>query len=120
MKKIFLFSLCSFLFLLSSFAQCDNLPSKFSSYSQAIRTIQSTSFDMTEKLPNRESSWIAGANFYSCNYSNGYLILRTNSGKSYIHEKVPIYIWRSFKNASSFGSYYDYNIKNNYRLNLKY
>ncbi len=116
MKKI-LITVFALLFIANvCISQCNTLPSKFSSYSQAAKAINNTSFTTTDRLPDGKSSWISSANYYSCDGSYGYMIFTTAKGGKYIHEGVPVNVWNSFKNAPSSGSYYDYNIKNRYRL----
>lgn len=95
---------------------CVDLPDKFYSFNQAIRAIKITSFKTIDNLPYGKSSWIVSAKYYTCDGIFGYLIYTTDKGKEYIHEKVPIRIWTEFKNASSSGSYYVYNIKGRFRL----
>lgn len=96
--------------------QCNNLPPTFSSYSQAIRLIQNTRFTYTDKLPSEKSSWITSAYYYSCNGIDGYMIYSTNKGHQYIHSRLPLYVWKAFKSASSSGSYYARNIKSRFRF----
>ncbi len=47
----------------------------------------------------------------------GFLILTTDS-KDYIHQDIPIALWRGFKEASSLGSYYSQHIKDSYPLRM--
>ena len=120
MKKIFLS--ITFLLLIGTSVKsqsCKQLPDNFYSYSQAIQEIKNATFKYTENLPYGKSSWIISASFYSCDGSTGYLIYTTDKGKEYIHEKVPIRVWREFKNASSSGSYYVQNIKGRYLFVIK-
>lgn len=117
MKKFFITQV--FFLVLISLAQgqsCKNLPDKFFSYREAIRAIQSSIFKLTDELPAGKSSWIKSANYYSCDGYYGYLVFKTVTGREYIHENIPIKVWNEFRNASSSGSYYDRNIKGNYRL----
>lgn len=95
---------------------CKDLPDNFQSYYQAIRAIKGASFKTTDRLPFGKSSWIANATYYSCDGTTGYLVYSTYKGREYIHEKVPFRVWIEFKNASSSGSFYNYNIKGRYRL----
>jgi len=105
--------------ILSCHAQdCNNLPSIFSSYSQAIALVQSSTFRVQETANTSSSSWITSANYYSCDGKTGYFIFTTIQGYQYIHRGVPIEVWTEFKNASSKGSYYDYHIKHRYQLML--
>ena len=96
---------------------CDQLSQKFTSYDQAINLVRSSSFKISETVNTSRSSWIRGAEFYSCDGSTGYFIIET-SNRIYIHADMPISVWQQFKNARSFGSFYDYNIKGRYRLYL--
>jgi hypothetical protein len=109
--------ICSLIFYGAVFSQtCKELPVYFSSYNQAIKSIKSKSFILTDRLPFGKSSWIKNATYYSCDGETGYLVYSTDKGREYIHEKVPLRVWREFKNASSSGSYYVSNIKGRYRL----
>ena len=102
----------------SSNGQCNNLHSSFSSYQQAISTIQNTKFVLSDRLPAEKSSWIKTASYYSCNRISGYMIYTTDKGRQYIHSGLPINVWQAFKTASSSGSFYVRNIKNRYRFQL--
>ena len=96
---------------------CNKLPKSFSSYEQAKSLVKSSTFKIKESVNTSKSSWIRGASFYSCDSKKGFLIINTDS-KEYIHQNVPIEIWREFKNAGSFGSYYSNYIRGKYRLIL--
>jgi hypothetical protein len=96
---------------------CSQIPLSFSSYGQATSLVKSSTFKIKETLDTSKSSWIRGATYYSCDSKKGFLIIKTDD-REYIHQNVPIEIWNSFKNASSFGSSYNANIKNKYRLVL--
>ena len=95
---------------------CKDLPESFNSYTEAIDAIKDAQFKLTDKLPNGKSSWIIKADYYSCDTKVGYMVYTTAKGREYIHEAVPKSVWLEFKNATSSGSYYDYNIKHKYRL----
>lgn len=96
---------------------CNNLPTKYSSYDEAIQLITTTTFKINESVNTSRSSWIRGANYYSCDGLYGFLIIKTDRN-DYIHSNVPISVWEGFKNANSFGSYYDHYIKFQYRFKL--
>ena len=96
---------------------CNSLPSKFNSYNQAISTIERSSFKINESVNTSKSSWIRSAHYYSCNGQTGYFIIQEKN-KIYIHAYLPISVWHQFKNANSFGSFYDHNIKGKYKLYL--
>lgn len=96
---------------------CSTLPKNFISYNQAIRTIENTSFRISESVNTSKSSWINRAHYYSCDGKTGFFIIELK-GKTYIHANMPISVWEGFKNAFSFGSYYDHYIRHKYFLSL--
>ena len=98
---------------------CNKLPASYTSYVQASQLIKSSTFKMHESVNTSKSSWVRGADYYSCDGQEGYLIIKADD-RDYIHQNVPIDTWNGFKKASSFGSYYNNFIKGNYRLTLKY
>jgi uncharacterized protein with PQ loop repeat len=96
---------------------CRNLPKTYSSYDVAINIIKSSKFKYSESVNTTKSSWISGATYLSCDGQFGYLIIIIGV-KEYIHADVPLLIWNEFKNADSFGSYYNKNLRGRYRFNL--
>jgi len=96
---------------------CEKLPSVFTSYTQAEQLISNATFKLKESTNTSESSWVRSAKFYSCDGVSGFFILGTDK-KEYYHQKMPIEVWQGFKNATSFGSYYNQYIKNKYTLNI--
>lgn len=96
---------------------CKDLPSSFASYTEAMEQIREATFRIAEEQNTEESSWVRGAEFYSCDGSSGFFILRTDD-REYIHVEVPVAVWHGFKDASSFGTYYNAKIKRRYRLGL--
>ncbi len=112
----FLISIIAFL-IISCSGNCDSLNKKFSSYNEAITLVRNTSFKIEEKV-NTDSSWIDSIEYYSCDELTGYLIVNNKKGKSYIHKNVPFQVWNEFKNADSFGRFYNQNIKGNYYLEI--
>lgn len=96
---------------------CKNMPAHFASYDEAISFVKSASFQYKDDVNTSKSSWIRSASYYSCDGKMGYFIFSTDS-KEYIHAGVPIEIWKEFKNADSFGSYYDHYIRKKYRFYL--
>ena len=97
---------------------CAEISSKFTSYEVSIETLQNSSFAIEEKI-NTDSSWIDSIEYYSCDELTGYLIINTKKDKSYIHKNVPIQVWNEFKNAESYGRFYNQTIKGNYYLEIK-
>lgn len=109
-----LFALLSFS---CSSSECSTLPEQFISYEDAIQKVKLSEFKFKEILNTSRSSWIKGANYYSCDGKTGFMIMRTSS-EEYIHQNLPIAIWANLKNAVSFGKYYNYNIRGRYQLIL--
>ena len=114
--RIILFYFLCMVSLSCKSQDCKDLSTSFDSYTDAKDAIQDATFILTDRLPSGKSSWIMAANYYSCDGKTGYLIYSTDKGREYIHEKVPVNIWKGFKNAASSGSYYNANIKGRYRL----
>lgn len=106
------------IFLLScNRTECSKIPSSFKSYNDAERIISDASFNYTDKVNTDKSSWIRAAEFYSCDKQTGFIIIKTDK-EEYIHKEVPIDVWTDFKNAPSFGSYYNRFIKHRYQLSV--
>lgn len=96
---------------------CNTLPSKFTSYNQAISAVENSSFKIDESVNTSKSGWILSAHYYSCDGKTGFFIIKLKR-KEYIHAHMPVSVWQQFKRADSFGSFYNYNIKGRYRLYL--
>jgi hypothetical protein len=99
-------------------ANCNTLPSQFQSYEEAHNRIGITHFSVKETLDTSKSSWIRSASYMSCNGKLGFLVFQTKS-KTYIHQDVPIAIWRKFKCAQSYGAFWNSTLKNKYKLQIK-
>lgn len=96
---------------------CNQLPESYTSYQQAMETIRSAHFHYRESADTSKSSWIRAASFYSCDGITGYFIFKTDK-KEYLYKEVPYEIWEEFKNAVSFGKYYNRHIKGKYGFGL--
>ncbi len=116
-RQFLFYCLCLTLYACSA-QNCKDIPEIFTSYQQAKNLIHNSSFTYVDKLNTSNSSWIRGARFYSCDNKTGFLIIVTDK-QEYAHQNVPVEIWNRFKSASSFGSFYNQNIKNRYRLKLR-
>lgn len=117
-KLLLLFIACTVLIAsCNSQTNCNQLPKSYSSYDAAISAVKSAKFKVQETLNTSKSSWIRGASYYSCDGITGYMIMRTDE-KEYIHQGVPIALWNEFKEADSFGSFYDHNFKHRYTFYL--
>jgi hypothetical protein len=120
-RRIFILFLCTLIFSigLTAYGQdCNNLPTTFASYDQAVSLVKASTFKTKESVDTSKSSWIRGVTFYSCDGVKGFLILKTDS-REYIHQNVPIEVWRGLKNADSFGNYYNNYIRGKYILMLQ-
>lgn len=118
-KFLFTFSICSALTFSSCRTKdcCDNLPTQFSSYDQAVSKIESSEFKIKEEANTSKSSWIKNASYYSCNGLTGYFILETSKIK-YLYSDLSYQKWKEFKAAESFGSFYNENIRDKYNFDL--
>lgn len=115
-KYIFVtFSFLSLLFALNA-QTCNDLPVDFKSYTEALSKVKAATFLIKERIDCSESSWIKSAEYYSCDGYAGFFILTTKEDKFFLHKNVPIHIWKGFKGACSFGSYYNRNIKGKYKF----
>lgn len=97
---------------------CSNLPVKFRSYEDAATKISKVTFAISESVNTSKSSWITSAKYKSCDGENGFLLIGAGSSE-YIHQGVPISIWKGFKEAESLGSFYNRYIKRRYHLMLE-
>ena len=97
---------------------CSTIQEDWKSEKEAISYIESTIFLSSESLTPNEESWLTSAHFYTCNEETGYLIIKSNR-KTFIHQEVPVGIWNSLKEAKTIGGYYNFYIKNNYKLEKK-
>jgi len=113
--EIFILLLTSLLISSCSKYNCNNLPTKFKSYSEATSVIRNTNCNVDQKIRTRKSSWIRKAEYCGCHNKQGYLIIQTDR-QSYIHEDLPMEIWLQFKDAQSYGSYYSKYIKGKYQF----
>jgi hypothetical protein len=116
MKQLLFILIASISFSCHS-QNCVTLPNSYKSYNEAIARVESSSFKFSESANTSKSSWIRKAHYYSCDGETGYFIIQEND-KTYIHANVPISIWKDFKNAVSFGSYYDHYIRHKFPLYL--
>ena len=120
MKKLiqYLFLIGILLTLIScNNLSCNELPTPFNNYEQALSEIKTTEFSFEDSLDTSRSSFIESASFYSCDSKVGYLIIGIRNTE-YIYQNVPISVWEEFKEADSFGSFYNSNIKDNWRLGV--
>lgn len=113
-------SLAILLLISTSNLCCQSIPcgqiksSNYSSYEKLSNAIKHGHFAFSETVNTERSSWVRGASYYSCDRVTGFMILELNDHE-YVHIGVPVEIWKGFKRADSFGSYYNRNIKGRYR-----
>ncbi len=110
--------LCMIFFSICCNSQnCLDLDENFKSYEEAKYVIKSTDFNFSDSCDTSKSSWVRGAEYYSCDGDYGYLLIQLKE-RVYIHKDLPRELWDDFKRASSFGRFYNYNIKGKYRLRI--
>ena len=115
LKKYLLLCLIVLLSISCNTQNCSELKENFTSYEQAKKTIETTKFAFSDNCNTSKSSWILGAEYYSCDNINGYFLIETKK-ETYIHKNLPKEIWIEFKNADSFGKFYNSEIKGKYQL----
>ena len=103
------------LFISCNSQNCNDFQDNFTSHEQALNLIKKTNFTFTDKCNTQKSSWISGAEYYSCDIKKGYILI-TIKNKTYTHKDLPIDLWEDFKNAESFGKFYNNKIKGKYQL----
>ena len=109
------------LFFISCSGQnCEALPGSYNSYEEATNQIRQSQFTFEEELKSidNESSWITGAEFYSCDGSTGYLIIEMQ-GKHYLFNNFPKSEWQEFKGSESKSKFYHEFIRGKYNFELK-
>lgn len=114
MKKIILQIVVIFICTIAYSQNCNQIPFSFRSYDMAIRWVRNAEFKISDRITTSNSSWMRGAEYHSCDGKTGFFIYSTVRRKTYIHKGVPVILWNGFKNASSFGSFYDLHIKGRY------
>jgi hypothetical protein len=117
MKKTLLVILliCVGIILNAQIDNCAHNNTSWNSEKDAIEYIENESFANTESLIVDGESWMESANFYSCNEGFGFLIVKSQK-KSFIHQNVPTKVWEALKGANSKGGYYNFYIKNKFKL----
>ncbi len=116
MKKFALFIVLIFIgmYLKAQEDSC-SLMANWKTEKEIIAFIENSFSEMSETLVPNKSSWMISAHYYPVNEKFGYLIVKS-SKKVSIHQDVPATIWSLLKNANSKGGFYNFYIKNNYKL----
>lgn len=94
---------------------CSSISENWNSEKEAIVAIETSTFTFSESIRPDTQSWMTSANFYSCDNEAGYLIVKCEK-KTYIHQVVPKAVWQALKDSKSTGGYYNFYIKNKYKL----
>lgn len=97
---------------------CNSVVDGWKSEKQAIAIIQEADFETSDSISPYNSNWMNSAHFYSCSPESGYLIVKSDK-KTYVHQEVPKAIWSSLKKAKSVGGFYNFYIKDNYKLDKR-
>jgi len=93
---------------------CDSLPPTYTNPERALEIIRGAKFRFTEDFEIRRNSGFRGANFYSCDNEQGFLIVKVDD-QSIIFPNVPKKIWDEFIGSNNMEGYY-LRIKNEYPL----
>jgi hypothetical protein len=120
MKTTFLLLilLCTGMYLNAEINNCLHTTSNWNSEKEAVSAIEASNFRITETVPGDVSSWMVDATFYSCNQDFGFMIVKSDK-KTFVHQGVPTQVWEAFKSANSKGGYYNFYIKNKFRIETK-
>lgn len=110
--------LCTGMYLNANINNCLHTTSSWNSEKEAISAIEASSFRVTETIPGEIASWMVDATYYSCNLDFGFMIVNS-SKKTFVHQGVPAQVWEAFKSARSKGGYYNFYIKNKFRIETK-
>jgi hypothetical protein len=94
---------------------CSNMSANWKSEKEAIRRIENTIFNSSESIVPDENSWMTSAHFYTCDNEFGYLIVKSEK-KTFVHQDVPIVKWNALKGARAIGGFYNFYIKDLYKL----
>jgi hypothetical protein len=82
----------------------------FVSYSQAIDYVTHNPRFSCDEVDTSRSPFIRRARFCTDHSDHGYAILDATKAE-YVYEGVPNAIWQQFRDAGSFGRFYDQNIR---------
>lgn len=104
-----------FFSLISCGQDCKDLHDAYKNPEEAKSIVSSTDFKYTDNCDVSRSSFIASANYYSCDGLIGYLILGID-GRKYIFQNLPIEKWQNFKDSESKGRYFNRVIKGRFLL----
>ncbi len=110
--------LCTGMYLNAEINSCLHTTSSWNSEKEAIYAIETSNFKITDMVPGDEFSWMENATFYSCNQDFGFMIVKSTK-KTFVHQGVPSQVWEAFKSAQSKGGYYNFYIKNKFRIEPK-
>lgn len=97
---------------------CAELPKTFSTTVQAMHMVKQIVFPYTDRITTERSSWVKSATFYSCDRKVGFFLMTTKTGKEYLFQDMPVALWEKFKQADSYGEFYNKNIRNRYQLKV--
>ena len=94
---------------------CNQIAQDWKTEKDAISKIETAIFTFSESIRADQSKWMNSAHFYSCDKEYGFLIVKSEKN-AFIHQNVPMAVWQALKNAKAIGGYYNFYIKNKYKL----
>ncbi len=112
-------SIFTIFFIYSSFfgfaqQSCNELPEYWKSENEAVTVIEHATFKYSETI-NNQDSWLKKASFYSCDGVKGYLLIYSEKNVA-LHQDVPMKVWEMLKEAKSKGGYYNFYLKEKFKL----
>jgi len=92
---------------------CDSLPEIFQNKAIALDQIRAAKFRFTQQFEIVRPSGFQGANYYSCDGKNGFLLVK-NDNQNIIFKDVPTKIWEEFIQSNNMEGYFLKKIKQQY------
>jgi len=103
-----------------NYSDCNQIPTSFSSYNQALSIISNHKFNISDEFNAEDNSFISGGAYRSCDGKSGFLIVYIKGYSPYIYQNVPLSIYRDFRYSLPTGKYYNEHIKGRYKVYLKF
>jgi hypothetical protein len=103
----------------SSQKPCDGFPRAFKTVDEAeLRLNMADCESLYDSVSFQAPAYIRKAAYYSCNKTNGFLLLQT-SEKKWVIRDLPMQLWKNLAKAKSFDSYFKQNIQHRYPVYLE-
>lgn len=84
---------------------CQELPDSFDDLQSALTAIKSSRFYYEQKIKTTRKNGLMGANYYSCDFKNGYLIIRFDNVEQ-LYPQVEMALWKRFQQTRDIDGFY--------------